>query len=96
MATQEISILKEAREIYRTQPKTKLTEYLKHAADELDEAYGLLKVSPTREHIKNFIGLSTLLLVTIAAVTGASPEPPQQGTLKEPAPQNLDKKAATG
>jgi hypothetical protein len=91
---QEISILKEAREIYRTQPKSKLTEYLKQAADECDEAYGLLKVTPTREHIKNFIGLATLVLVAIAAITGASPEPPQKGTLE--APRNIDKKSAVG
>jgi hypothetical protein len=75
----EISIIKEAREIYRTQPKTALTEYLKKAADELDGVYGLVKVSPTRSHIKAFIGMTTVVLVAIAAVTGASPEPPQQG-----------------
>lgn len=92
----EISILKEAREIYRTQPKTTLTEYLRKAADELQEAYDLLKVSPTREHIKNFIGLATITLVAIAAVTGASPEPPQKGTLEKPKDPQLDRKQAVG
>jgi hypothetical protein len=94
---QEISILKEAREIYRAQPKTPLTEFLRRGADETQEAYDLLKVSPTRAHIKNFIGLSTLLLVAIAAVTGASPEPPQKGAGEVPAtPVTVDKKLARG
>lgn len=93
---QEISILKEAREIYRTQPKTKLTEYLRAAADEFQEAYDIVKVSPTRTAIKNFIGLATVTLVTIAAITGASPEPPQSGSMKAPKDPMLDRKTGTG
>lgn len=84
----EVSILKEAREVYRLHPKSALTEYLKKAADETDEAYGLLKVSPTRTHIKNFIGLSTCLLIAINLVTAPKDPTPRADTGK------LDKKTA--
>lgn len=87
MATQEISILKEAREVYRLHPKSALTEYLKKAADELDEAYGLLKVSPTRTHIRNFIGLSTCVVVALDLITAPKDPTPRTDTGK------LDKQA---
>jgi hypothetical protein len=83
----EVSIIKEAREVYRLHPKTPLTEYLKRAADEMDEAYGLLKVTPTRSHIRNFIGLSTAVMVALNLVNAPKDPTPSAGA------GEVDKKA---
>jgi hypothetical protein len=95
----EVSILKEARELYRLRPKSAATEYLRSRADEMQEAYDLLKVSCTRTATRHFIACATLTLVAIGLIVDATPEPPLSGAGEagnEGAINAVAKKAATG
>ncbi len=79
------SILFEAREIVRTQPATNLlAAHLKKCADELHEAYDILKISCTREAATNFIAQFNRTLLAIERVHCFTPPQPTGGKLQAP------------
>jgi hypothetical protein len=79
-----MSVLFEAREIVRTQPPSLPVAHLRSCADELHEAYDLLKVSLTREAAARFTAAVTRALLAIDQVKGSEPPAPQGGALKKP------------
>lgn len=81
MAAEEMSILKEAREIVRTRPMDLRVGNLRTCADALQEAYDVLKVSLTRDTATNFIGQITRTLVAIERVHEFSPPTPTGGRM---------------
>ena len=80
MATQ-ISLLLEAREIIRTQPMSLYVGHLRTCADQLHEAYDILKISCTRDAATNFIATFNRTLLAIERVHGHTPPTPAGGRL---------------
>jgi hypothetical protein len=76
------SLLLEAREIVRAQPATNLYAlHLKKCADELQEAYDILKVSCTREAATDFIARFNRTLLAIERVHEHCPPTPTGGKM---------------
>lgn len=81
---QEISILKEAREIVRTRPMDLRVGHLKSCADELHEAYDVLRVSCTRTSAMEFTAMFTRTVLAIEQVHASAPLPPCGGKMEQP------------
>jgi hypothetical protein len=88
------SILHEAREIVRTQPMNLYVGHLKTCADQLHEAYDILKVSCSREAATNFVAAFTRTVVAIERVHEFVPPTPSGGRMT--VPQAREEKAVTG
>jgi uncharacterized protein (UPF0276 family) len=79
-----MSVLKEAREIVRSQPMSIYVGHLKACADKLGEAYDILKVSCTREAATNFIAAFNRTLLAIERVQAHTPPTPTGGRVPVP------------
>lgn len=79
---QEMSVLLEAREIVRAQPMNLYVGHLRTCADQLHEAYDILKVSCTRSAATEFTAAFTRTLLAIERVKGRTPPAPNGGRLK--------------
>lgn len=88
-----LNLLKEAREIVRCQPMSIPVGHLKTCADQLGEAYDLLKISCTREYTRNFVAAYTRTLIAIERVQAHTPPTPTGGRLS--LPQQREEKAVT-
>ena len=80
----DLSILREAREIVRAQPVSEFTAHLRNCADELQEAYDIVKVSLTRDATKNFLARVSRCLIAIENVHGHTPAGPEGGAMPVP------------
>lgn len=78
----EISLIKEAREIVRTQPPSKKVEHLRSWADALDEAWREVTLSPSRGNIVRMCQCSTKVICAINAITASTPLPPLAGGIR--------------
>jgi hypothetical protein len=78
-----MSILFEAREIVRTQPMNIYVRHLRSCADQLHEAYDILKISCTKEAATNFIAAFNRTLLAMERVQGKTPPSPNGGRMKE-------------
>lgn len=81
---EEISLIKEAREVVRVQPLSLRTLDLRNNADALDRAYRLLCESCTRENITNFNAQVTRTIRAIERVHKFDPPPPVGGRARAP------------
>lgn len=79
----EMSVLWEAREIVRTHPMNIYVGHLRTCADQLHEAYDILKVSCTRTAAKEFVAAYTRTVLAIERVHGRTPPTPQGGKLSK-------------
>jgi hypothetical protein len=77
---QAIDLLKEAREIVRAQPLTPKVAALRAAADDLHEAYDILKVALTRSTIPPFVAAVTRTLLAIERIHAGDDPGPKSGT----------------
>lgn len=75
-----IDLLKEAREIVRTNPLTPKTVAIRNAADDLNNAWDLIKISLTRAALTNFVAHSTRLLLAIERFHAGGTPGPKSGT----------------
>lgn len=74
------SLLKEARDLVRSQPLSYKTKVLRERADRLQECYDLIKISLTRGALQNFISSATLVILSINDITANTPNPPLSGS----------------
>lgn len=77
----QMSLLLEAREIVRAQPMNIYTAHLKKVADDLHEAYDILKTSCTRDAATNFIAQFNRTLLAIEKVNERNPPTPTGGRM---------------
>lgn len=75
-----MTLLKEAREIVRTQPLTPKVAALRSAADDLQEAYDILKVKLDRVTLAPFVAAATRVLLAIERVHAGDDPGPKSGT----------------
>lgn len=80
----ELSVLMEAREIVRVQPMTITVGHLRTCADELHEAYDVLKISCTRGAATRFVAAFNRTILAIEKVHASEPTPPQGGAMPHP------------
>ena len=78
---QEVSLLWEAREIVRTQPMNIFVGHLRSCADQLHEAYDILKISCTREAATNFVAAFSRTMLAMEKVKGRTPPTPSGGRM---------------
>lgn len=76
------SVIWEAREIVRAQPMNLQVGHLRTCADQLHEAYDILKVSCTREAATAFVAAFNRTVLAIERVKGATPPSPAGGRMK--------------
>ncbi len=79
---QEMSVLLEAREIIKAQPMSIFVGHLRSCADQLHEAYDILKVSCTRTAAQNFTAAFARTLLAIEKVKGHTPPTPRGGQMR--------------
>lgn len=87
----EMSVLLEAREIVRTQPMNIYVGHLRSCADQLHEAYDILKISCTRTAATQFIAAFNRTLLAMEKVKGRTPPTPSGGRMPV-----VEEKKATG
>ena len=80
----EVNILFEAREIVRTQPMNLRVAHLKKVADDLHEAYDVLKVSCSRAAATNFIAQFNRTLLAIEMIHESTPPTSTGGRMALP------------
>jgi hypothetical protein len=80
----DLSVLKEAREIIRTQPMSLAVGHLRQCADELYEAYDVLKITCTRNAVTRFVASFNRTLLAIEMVQGNEPPAPRGGVMPLP------------
>lgn len=80
------SLLKEARDIVRAQPKSYKTKVLGERADRLQECYDLIKISLTRGALSDFVASATLVLISINDLSANTPNTPLSGSGTSGAP----------
>lgn len=85
---EEISVLKEAREIVRSQPMDLYIGHLRSCADALHESYDLLKISCTRSAVREFIAAFTRTILAIEKVHEHTPTTPSGG--RQPVPSTTE------
>lgn len=93
MTTREMSLLLEAREIVRAQPPSLYVAHLKKVADDLHEAYDVLKVSCTRDAATNFIAQFNRTLLAIDKVHEHNPPAPNGGRMPAPSAKQANDRA---
>lgn len=94
---QEMSLLKEARELLRAIPPSTKKEILRAATDRFAEANDLFKTSCTRSALRDLIGSATVLCVAISAITTPTDNPPKSDAAREDASEGaVAPKSAVG
>lgn len=88
----ETSLLKQARELLRTTPKSQRTETLANAIERFNECWDLIKISCTRSATIEFVGATTHLIMAIDIVGAPAPTPPRAGS--GDTQKTLDKQSA--
>jgi hypothetical protein len=78
----DVSLIKEAREIVRCQPPSKKVEHLRSWADALDEAWRGVTLSPSRGNIVRMCQCSTKVIRAIEDITAAEPPPHLGGAIR--------------
>lgn len=90
-----MSLIKEARDIASHIPVADLAgAHLRKVADDLQEAYDILKISCTREAVTNFVAQFTRTMVAIERVHENNPPAPNGGAM--PVPFTGDQASARG
>lgn len=85
---EEMSVIKEAREIVRSQPMDLYVGHLRTCADQLHEAYDVLKISCTREAARAFQAAMSRTLLAIERVHEHTPPTPTGGRASIPEIKN--------
>lgn len=75
-----LDLIKEAREIIRVQPLTPKTAALRNAADDLHEAYDIIKVKLDRSTLAPFVAHATRVLLAIERIHAGNDPGPKSGT----------------
>lgn len=78
----EMSLIKEAAEIVRCQPRSPAVDRLKRCNDTLRDAWLLVRESPTRNAIRYFNTWAGHVCRAIDDVHAAQPTPPQGGAIR--------------
>lgn len=87
-------LLKEAREIVRTQPMSPKIAALRDAADQLSESYDILKIKLDRSTLAAFVAAATRTLLAIERIHAGDDPGPVSGAGEKPASEPLEKVAA--
>lgn len=85
-------VLKEAREIVRTTPMNFAVGHLRAVADDLHEAYDILKIELSRKAAVNFIAHFNRTLLAIERVHELTPPAPTGGRMPVDKKTEIDDK----